>query len=170
MVCYRMLRMQRRSGNRPLYREFTDEPPDLRLDSTAEQSGTAVATHLDRCAAFSTRMSGLWSVAGQFRPAELNGEERMTQTSKTKTRPKTKKALLEQMLRRKTGADVGAISRKMGWQPHTTRAALSGLRKKGFNVTRDEASGNQPARYRIVAEPKSAKVRSPEETASADAR
>jgi len=48
----------------------------------------------------------------------------MTQQSK----PRTKKAQLILMLSRKTGADVSTISEKFGWLPHTTRAALSGLR------------------------------------------
>ncbi len=88
----------------------------------------------------------------------------MTQTPKSKT----KKAQLVQMLRRKTGADVGAISEKLGWQPHTTRAALSGLRKAGFNVIRDDGSGNQSPRYRIVAQAPGA--HSPVEKATEDAR
>ncbi len=48
------------------------------------------------------------------------------------TKPKTKKAQLMQLLTRKTGADVATISEKLGWLPHTTRAALTGLRKAGF--------------------------------------
>ena len=94
----------------------------------------------------------------------------MTRTSKTRTQPKTKEAQLVQMLRRKTGADIGAMSKKHGWQPHTTRAALSRLRKAGFNVIRDETSGTQPVRYRIVTAPTPAKCRGPEEMATAGAR
>jgi hypothetical protein len=37
----------------------------------------------------------------------------------------TKKAQLIQMLSRKAGADIVTISDKLGWLPHTTRAALS---------------------------------------------
>ncbi|WP_170608849.1 DUF3489 domain-containing protein [Ruegeria arenilitoris] len=46
-------------------------------------------------------------------------------------KPKTKKARLIQMLSRKAGADVATISEKLDWQMHTTRAALTGLRKAG---------------------------------------
>ena len=49
-------------------------------------------------------------------------------------KPKTKKARLIQMLTRKAGADVATISEKLGWQSHTTRAALTGLRKAGFEI------------------------------------
>ena len=53
------------------------------------------------------------------------------------------------MLSRKNGADVVAISKAFGWQPHTTRAALSGLRKAGYMVIRSTARTGKPARYRI---------------------
>ena len=70
-------------------------------------------------------------------------------------RPKrvTKKDRLVRMLSGKSGADVGAISRKLGWQPHTTRAALTGLRKAGFELSADKPGEGKPARYRITARP-----------------
>lgn len=73
----------------------------------------------------------------------------MTQQSK----PRTKKAQLIQMLNRKAGADVATISKKVGWLPHTTRAALSGLRKTGFELKSEKPGNGQPSRYRIVASP-----------------
>jgi len=91
----------------------------------------------------------------------------MSRTSQRKTKPQSKKALLEQMLRRKSGADVAAISEKFGWQPHTVRAALSEFRKAGLDVVRDAPSNDRPARYRIASVP-GALV--PKVKASADAR
>ncbi len=70
-----------------------------------------------------------------------------------RSKPATKKAQLVEMLRRKTGADVSTISEKFGWLPHTTRAALSGLRKAGFELTSTKPAKGGPARYRIVASP-----------------
>ena len=69
----------------------------------------------------------------------------------TQSIPRTKKAQLIRMLSRKTGADVSAISEKLGWLPHTTRAAVSGLRKSGFEITSEKPGNGQPSRYRIVA-------------------
>lgn len=63
----------------------------------------------------------------------------------------TKKAQLVGMLSRKAGADVASISAKLGWLPHTTRAALSGLRKSGVELTSDRPGGGKPLRYRIAA-------------------
>ena len=72
------------------------------------------------------------------------------------TRPskrKTKKQQLIQMLTRKSGADVAMISDKLGWQTHTTRAALTGLRKAGYEVLGEKPVEDKPKRYRIPAMP-----------------
>ena len=65
----------------------------------------------------------------------------------------TKKSQLIRLLRHKNGADVAAISRKLGWQPHTTRAALTGLRKAGYGITAEKSGDGKPARYRITTAP-----------------
>lgn len=48
----------------------------------------------------------------------------------------TKPALLRAMLAKPGGASLAALMAATGWQPHTLRAALSGLRKKGLDLTR----------------------------------
>jgi predicted ArsR family transcriptional regulator len=73
----------------------------------------------------------------------------MTRQSK----PATKKAQLIQMLSRKAGADVAAISDKLGWLPHTTRAALSGLRNSGYELASEKPGNGKPSRYRITGKP-----------------
>ncbi len=62
----------------------------------------------------------------------------------------TKKAQLIKLLGRKSGCDIQSLSTKLGWQQHTTRAALSGLRKAGYEVTRETPANGGPARYRIL--------------------
>ena len=62
----------------------------------------------------------------------------------------TKSDQLAKMLATRRGADVTAIGAKFGWQPHTVRAALSGLRKAGHNLVRDADVKDKPSRYRIV--------------------
>ena len=69
------------------------------------------------------------------------------------TKPKSKKAQLIQLLTRKSGADVATISDKLGWLPHTTRAALTGLRKSGFEISAEKAGEGKPLSYRITAQP-----------------
>ena len=159
------MQTQRTSASRPFLPQTPYLNASFGLDFFAHQSGTAVTAQPIRDDAFSSRTSGLSSVAGQFWFATLNGEYRMPQTLQTKSKPQSKKALLEQMLRRKSGADIAAISKKFGWQPHTVRAVLSGFRKAGLDVVRDAPSGDRPARYRIASVPGAQ-----EPKASADAR
>ena len=55
------------------------------------------------------------------------------------------------LLGREEGTSVAEVMSATGWLPHTTRAALSGLRKRGYALTR-EAGENGP-RYRIESGP-----------------
>ena len=60
----------------------------------------------------------------------------------------SKQALLIEMLGAKTGATLDALIDATGWLPHTTRAALTGLRKRGFSIKR-KREGDASV-YRIV--------------------
>ncbi|HWV13143.1 MAG TPA: DUF3489 domain-containing protein [Sphingobium sp.] len=46
----------------------------------------------------------------------------------------TKSALVLEMLRRTSGATLDELTSATSWLPHTTRAALTGLRKKGHAI------------------------------------
>ncbi|MCV2874192.1 DUF3489 domain-containing protein [Defluviimonas sp. WL0050] len=65
----------------------------------------------------------------------------------------TKKDQLTRILRSATGADVAAIRAKLGWQAHTVRAALTGLRKAGHELVAEKPGQGKPTRYRIVGTP-----------------
>lgn len=51
------------------------------------------------------------------------------------------------MLNRVRGASVAEIQKATGWQPHSVRAALSGMRKKGYRITRETASKGKSRYY-----------------------
>lgn len=48
----------------------------------------------------------------------------------------TKSALVLNLLQRDAGATLTELIAATGWLPHTTRAALTGLRKKGHSIER----------------------------------
>lgn len=52
------------------------------------------------------------------------------------------------ILRSDEGVTLDEIVAATGWQPHSARAVLTGLKKKGHAITRDKADGT--SRYRIV--------------------
>jgi len=62
----------------------------------------------------------------------------------TNTRRNTKKEQLIRMLHAKTGANADTISRKLGWQVHTTRAAITGLKKAGYDIAAEKAEPGKP--------------------------
>jgi hypothetical protein len=53
----------------------------------------------------------------------------------------TKQALLVSLLERDEGASIQEIVDATSWQPHTTRAALTGLKKRGFEITSEKVDG-----------------------------
>lgn len=63
----------------------------------------------------------------------------------------SKRDQLIRMLSAPTGAGADVISRKLGWQRHTIRAAVSGLRKEGIEIHTAKPAGGKPSRYRIIA-------------------
>lgn len=68
------------------------------------------------------------------------------------TKPKqTKTAKVQAMLQRPTGASLEAICKATGWQPHSARAALSTLRRKGATIERRLAeTAEAPATYHMI--------------------
>ncbi len=50
----------------------------------------------------------------------------------------TKTDAVIRLLRRSSGATIAQLQKSTGWQPHSVRAALTGLRKKGHDVQRDK--------------------------------
>lgn len=65
---------------------------------------------------------------------------------------KTKAATVSRLLSREKGASLDEIGKSTNWQPHTCRAFLTGLRKKGRNIVREERGDGSTA-YRIIAVP-----------------
>jgi Protein of unknown function (DUF3489) len=66
----------------------------------------------------------------------------------------SKQALVTEMLSTNGGATLDALIKATGWLPHTTRAALTGLRKRGFSVERSREAG-EASMYRIASTPAS---------------
>ncbi len=56
----------------------------------------------------------------------------------------TKRAQLIGLLERPEGASIAEIGQRFGWLPHTVRAAITGLRKAGHEVTRSKDANDRP--------------------------
>ncbi len=66
-------------------------------------------------------------------------------------RPESKIALVTRMLKRDAGASLDELLAATGWLPHTMRAALTGLKKKGHAITKEKVDGR--TRYSIAKAP-----------------
>lgn len=84
----------------------------------------------------------------------------MTKTKTTKAKateaatPKaipTKHSQVIDLLSREGGATLEAMSTKVGWLPHSTRAFMTGLKKKGYVIDSEKVAGVRY--YRITKMP-----------------
>jgi hypothetical protein len=85
------------------------------------------------------------STSGKTRP---EGRENVKSGVTTAARAGSKQALVIEMLNAGSGVTLDALVGATGWLPHTTRAALTGLRKKGFSTER--FSKGDASFYRIA--------------------
>jgi hypothetical protein len=60
----------------------------------------------------------------------------------------TKLARVLELLQRDCGATLEELITATDWLPHTTRAALTGLRKRGYSVTLDRSDKERGSTYR----------------------
>lgn len=61
----------------------------------------------------------------------------------------SKRDQLAAMLLRDEGATIEQLVTAMGWLPHTVRAALTGLKKRGYAIDSDKVDGLRT--YRAIA-------------------
>lgn len=111
---------------------------------------------------------GLASVQGGGSAASYNTEASMPTTSipadqilapaknlrpTSKYRAGSKKARLVDLLSPAKGVTVDHLAATLGWLPHTTRAALTGLKKDGVLIEKlPPLKGANQSRYRLARE------------------
>ena len=91
-------------------------------------------------------------------PATDRSEEPPAGVPSSAPRERTKLAQVIALLERSGGASIGELTTATGWLAHTTRAALTGLRKRGYTVELEKGADGQESRYRITAMPIVAKA------------
>lgn len=83
-------------------------------------------------------------------PENTGSQALPAQDKASATAPKelSKTEKLLSLLKRSEGAMLDELVEATGWLPHTTRAALTGLKKKGHRIERTKADG--VSRYLLV--------------------
>jgi hypothetical protein len=77
-------------------------------------------------------------------PGPANGVELVGRSDK----PQTKADRILGLLRREEGATLEQLIAATGWLPHTTRAALTGIKRKGHVLSSEQVEGMRT--YRVA--------------------
>ena len=95
-------------------------------------------------------------VAAASQPADAAGVNGASQPEgaasgvATSTAVGSKRTLIISLMRRQGGATMDELTAATDWLPHTTRAALSGLRKSGIAVELAKAERGAASTYRVA--------------------
>lgn len=84
--------------------------------------------------------------------AKLSSASPTEPASGTRPKPGSKLGMVLSLLKKQQGASLAKLVEVTGWLTHTTRAALTGLRKRGFAVVSEKGAGGGASVYRIHSE------------------
>jgi hypothetical protein len=87
---------------------------------------------------------------------KMKSKTKKSTSKKAVAKPKTKLAIIQNLIERPKGASIVELTRATKWQAHSVRAAITGLRKKGRAVVCTK-NADGVARY-FIAEDNSGKV------------
>lgn len=127
-------------------------------DAITDDADKAVASLLRRklavrtCEALTITNAGIETIGGE--PTSTPVETSTSDVAKDgqsgwTPREGSKSAHVVALLKRAEGATLDDLVSATGWLPHTTRAALTGLRKRGLMVAREQRDNTSI--YRIAA-------------------
>lgn len=89
-------------------------------------------------------------------PPNVKPEGKSTQKPASPKPVQTKKARLVGLLKARNGARTPTICKSLGWQKHTVRAALSGLRKEGHVIMASKSARDGVTVYKMETIPQGA--------------
>ena len=127
----------------------------LAAELDTSEAGEPLPTDRDRLIGVRSTAAGRTAIgAGPAEGEEGRSSEKPEEKSHTEaessSRPVSKIGTVLSLLRRDEGATLDEMIAATGWLPHTTRAALTGLRKKGHAIAKNKRGDTTC--YRIAAE------------------
>jgi hypothetical protein len=141
LVARKLMREARSKRAMPVWRQDEDRRPISLTITRAGRDAIAV----ERAATMKAPRSD-----AQEPPSQRSAENKTSPAGAAVPRAGSKQALMIGMLKARKGATLDALVEATGWLPHTTRAALTGLRRRGFAIGRSRAEGEGSV-YRIIA-------------------
>jgi Protein of unknown function (DUF3489) len=151
LVVRKLMREARSKLGMPVWRQDEDGRPISLMITRAGRDAIGVEEDaLAEALRPTNKQSGEKSGAtAEKRSQDRSGAKESIDDGAAAPRAGTKQALVIEMLCAKTGATLNALVEATGWLPHTARAALTGLRKRGFSIERTREEGSDSI-YRIV--------------------
>ena len=137
----RLVREARAKAEMPVWRE---DEEGRKFSLTILKAGRAAASA-------ASRQAGAVSPAGieQHAAATANTSQQPAAVP-TLGKPGSKRALIVGLLQQPDGVTIKDLMAATGWLPHTTRAALTGLRKAGLAIDRRQGAEMQGSVYRLA--------------------
>ncbi len=154
LVARKLMREVRARAGTPPWRQDGDGRPISLMITKAGRIAMGVEEPggAERATASKSNAASRRSAQGVKEPA--NNKDGGKPDAVPAPRTGSKQALLIEMLSEKAGATLDALVAATGWLPHTTRAALTGLRKRGFSIERRREG--ETSVYHIVGQARAA--------------
>jgi len=147
-------------GSAPVWRRDNDSKSSFALKLTAAgakavaEEGTSFAGEQGDAGNDAPSANTETPPAGKAVAKRETAERRSERTRlQGEPRPTSKIASVIELLSQAAGATLAALIAATDWLPHTTRAALTGLRKRGYVLTLDRGDRQRGSVYRIVSKP-----------------
>lgn len=90
---------------------------------------------------------------GEAAGVQKSRKTKATARSSSSKPGKSKKVQLIALVSKPNGTRISVIVERLGWQAHTVRAALSGLRKQGIEIATTRSPKTGETVYAMVARP-----------------
>jgi hypothetical protein len=147
-------------GSAPVWRRDNDSKSSFALKLTAAgakavaEAGTSFAGEQGDGQGNAPRATDDARLPGEAVAKRETAERRSERTRlQGEPRPTSKIASVIELLSQAAGATLAALIAATDWLPHTTRAALTGLRKRGYVLTLDRGDRQRGSVYRIASKP-----------------
>jgi hypothetical protein len=132
----------------------SDQAYSLRLSAAG---ANAVATSQEQSVKPAPESTAQGSRSDSMDSSEI--AHHAAEAGKAAPRDGSKLASVMALLSRPEGATIGVLTKATGWLPHTTRAAITGVRKRGHSVVLDRSVGAASV-YRLL-DPREREVATP---------
>jgi hypothetical protein len=151
LVKRKLTREMRSKPGMPVWRKGEDDRPISLMITRAGRDAIRVEEDVAAQALLASikPLRGTDALTREKRSQHASGDKDSTDGGPTSPRAGTKQALVIEMLCAEKGATLDTLIGATGWLPHTTRAALTGLSKRGFSIERSCEEGSDSI-YRIV--------------------